>query len=429
MRRIILMIAIICAWGTAHAQINQVYNPSFETHWRCPQYFELVKYANYWSSIDDTVRSTDDTLGITSVYWCLPEYCNTCSGYYKVSVPSSLYYYHYPHTGDGMIQMNMYYNEQLSNYLNKRDYLQGRLKSTLVSGQQYCVTFYVSLEGASAYAIDHIGAYLDDGTIDTTANCGVPQSTHIPQVYTNTIINDTVNWTKIQGTFTATGNEQFITIGNFFDADHTDTIATHFPHASAFVINNHIIAYYLVDDVSVIKVGTVANAGNDTTIYSGDTAWLGEHVHYEGDSVWTIDNDDYTPCKWYTASGVLVDSNHSGPHVHPAVTTNYVMELDVCGVITRDTVTVHVHGLGIAGVGSMGRIKIYPNPAANEVNISGMGAGATYRLLNAVGLAVQSGALQPKDNRLNLSGLSGGMYVLEVVADDGSRGNFRIIKQ
>lgn len=422
MRKLIILIAIICAWGNTHAQINIVHNPSFESHWRCPQYIDLVKYANYWTAIVDTNVSVFDTL---AYFGCLPEYCNACSGYFKVNVPSNWTYRQYPRTGDGMMQAAMNYNYPDSTYDAQRDYVQGRFRKNLVAGQDYCVSFYVVSEESSPNAISKIGAYLDDGTIDTVGgNCGFPQSMYSPQVYTTTIINDTVNWTKIQGTFTATGNEHFITIGNFFDGAHTDSITV--GHS---LLPGNFMTRYLVDDVSLIKVGTVANAGNDTTIYTGDTAWLGEHLSYARDSVWHIDSDDYTPCKWYTTTGVLVDSNHSGPHVYPAVTTSYVMELDVCGVITRDTVTVHVHDLGIAGTGSMGSIKIYPNPAANEVHISGAAAGATYRLLNAVGVVVQSGILQQKDNRLNLTSLAGGTYVLEVVGEDGSRGNFRIVKQ
>ena len=421
MRKLILIMAMICAWGNAHAQINLVHNPSFESHWRCPQYIDLVKYANYWTSINDTNVSVFDTLAYVG---CLPEYCNACSDFYKVNVPSNWFYTQYPRTGDGMMHVTMHYFGTDTTYVNQRDYLQGRLKSNLVAGQDYCVCFYVVSTEGSPYAISNIGAYVDDGTIDTTTNCGFPQYTYMPQVYTTTIINDTVNWTKIQGAFTATGNEHFITIGNFFDAAHTDTLAV--GHS---LLPGNFSTRYLIDDVSLIKVGTVANAGNDTTIYAGDTAWIGEHVHYAGDSVWHIDNDDYTPCKWYTTTGVLVDSNHSGHHVHPAVTTSYVMELDVCGTITRDTVTVHVHGLGIVGAGPMSNVKIYPNPAANEVHISGVSAGSTYRMLNAVGVVVKQGMLMPKDNTLSVSSLPAGTYVLKVVGDDGSRGNFRIIKQ
>ncbi|PQJ10454.1 T9SS C-terminal target domain-containing protein [Flavipsychrobacter stenotrophus] len=423
MRKLILIIAMICAWGDAQAQINLVHNPSFETHWRCPQYHDLVKYANYWSAIEDTVRSSIDTLG-TPPYLtdCKPEYCNTCSSYPVTKVPDGQAYTHYPKSGNGMMQMQNYYNELDTTSFFKRDYLQGKLINRLAAGQQYCVTFYAVLTGASAYAHNGLGAYLDDGTIDTTTNCGVPQSTHTPQVFETAIITDTVIWTKVQGSFTATGNESFITIGNFFDANHTDTLRKHFSHAS--VLGNDRYSWHLVDDVSVIKIGTVANAGNDTTIYSGDTAWLGEHISYAGDSVWTIDNDDYTPCKWYTTTGVLVDSNHSGLHVHPTVTTSYVMELDVCGVITYDTVTVHVHGVGIDGTGSMANVKIYPNPAADEVYVSGAAPGSAYRLVNAVGVVVKSGVPY---GRIDLRGLASGVYVLEVVGDDGSRGVFRLV--
>ena len=431
-----MIIAFICVHLQGHTQINLVRNPSFESHWRCPQYIDLVKYANYWTSIVDTNVSPEDTL---DYYFCLPEYCNACSDFYKVNVPSNWTYTQYPRTGNGMMQVAMYYNEEYDNYLNKRDYLQGRLKKGLIAGQQYCVSFYVVAEEGSAYAINKIGAYFDDGSIDTTTNCGFPQYTHIPQVYTNDIINDTVHWTKIHGTFTATGNERFITIGNFFDATNTDTQRVH----NTLILTNYFLSRYLVDDVSVIKVGTVANAGNDTTIVAGDTIWVGEHVHYVGDSVWHNDDDDYAPVKWYTATGALIDSNHSGLRVHPAVTTKYVMELDVCGVLSYDTVTVQVHGVGVESVErGAGAISVWPNPAGDVVHVAlrqaqGDRQEMSYRLVNAMGVVVKSGVVgaspqpSPKEREvacIDLHGLANGVYVLEVTDGSGARVVARLLR-
>ncbi len=94
----------------------------------------------------------------------------------------------------------------------------------LIQGQSYCVTFFVTLGQAFDYAVNHIGAYLDSGIIDTTKNCGSPQTTHVPQIQILNIINNTLNWVKIEGSFTATGTEKFITIGNFYDKTHTTYI-------------------------------------------------------------------------------------------------------------------------------------------------------------------------------------------------------------
>ena len=368
MRKIILLISFICVCLKGHTQINLVYNPGFEDHWRCPQYFDLVKYSNYWTSINDTVVSPTDTLGSPpDYYYCLPEYCNVCSSYPVVSIPNGTSYTHYAKTGNGMMQVQTYYNEADSTFPTKRDYLQGRLKTSLIHGTEYCVTFYAVLEGGSAYAHDHLGSYFDDGSIDTASNCGFVKSMYAPQVLGTTIITDTINWTKIQGVFTANGTEKFITIGCFSDANHTDTLATHFLHASS--LGNANFSWHLIDDVSVIPIDAIANAGHDTTILAGDTAWIGNY-------------DDYLPCKWYlAATGALIDSNHAGLAVHPIMTTNYVMELDVCGTLSYDTVTVSVHPTGI--------------------NMQSVGSGS----------------------------LAQGVYLLELNSAYGVRTNFRVVKE
>ncbi len=77
------------------------------------------------------------------------------------------------------------------------------------------MTFYTTLEQSSAYAINHIGAYLDDGSIDggqDSVGCAAPQTEYVPQVFETSIINDTLNWVKVQGSFVANGTEKFITI-------------------------------------------------------------------------------------------------------------------------------------------------------------------------------------------------------------------------
>lgn len=424
MRKVVLSIFLICGCVSAHSQINLLHNPSFETHWRCPQYHDLVKYANYWSDIEDTTTNSIDTLGLPPYLTdCKPEYCHVCSSYPYVMVPSSSRYTHSPRTGEGMMSVQMFYNDEDTTFGFKRDYLQGRLKKTLVNGEQYCVTFFTCLTGGSAYAVNKVGAYFDDASLDTASNCGTVQSLYTPQVYTNTINSDTVSWTKVQDIFTAGSAQRFITIGNFFYANTIDSVRLHFPMAATW--GNNITSFYLIDDVSVIKVGTVAFAGNDTTIHEGDTMWLGEHVNYVGDSVWHNDFDDYAPVKWYTATGALIDSNHSGLQVHPATTTKYVMELDVCGTLSYDTITVTVIPVGIDGVQTLGAVKVWPNPATNVLHVSGVAGSASYRLVNAVGVTMMQGVV---DGQIDIGRLSKGVYVLELLSGEGERRCVRVLK-
>ncbi len=294
-----------------------------------------------------------------------------------------------------MAQVQMYNSDLSSTY--QRDYLQGRLNATLVAGKQYCITLYVTEEQNSVYAIDHIGAYLDNGLIDTTTRCGMPETTHTPQVFSTAIINDTINWIKIQGTVTASGNEKFITIGNFFDETNTDTITTHFQKAA--LLGNTILSFYLVDDVSVIPLDAVAYAGHDTAIRRGDSCWVGNH-------------DGYLPTKWYK-NGVLIDSNTGGFKVKPDSTTSYVCELEVCGSITRDTVKITVGRVGIADT-RLERVLLYPNPVSGVLTIEGA-RGLTLSIYDLVGRCVTPPILAADTETISTESLPKGVYMVEIM--------------
>ena len=71
---------------------------------------------------------------------------------------------------------------------------------------------------------------------------------YTPQVVSDHILSDTVNWMEIRGEFTAEGGESFLTIGNFFDVAHSDT--TEYDWLTQMLTGS----YYYIDDVSVTMV-------------------------------------------------------------------------------------------------------------------------------------------------------------------------------
>lgn len=160
------------------AQVNLVKNPSLEDHWRCPVIDDEIAFANYWSCIDTlhTFPAMGDTFANPN---CAPEYINACGPNTEVTEPANNRFYHFCRSGNGMAQVMTYFDESYSS-LYKRDYLQGRLSTPLVSGQSYCVTFFIVLEQSSKFGHNNIGAYLDDGSIDTNSNCGYPHPHNRP---------------------------------------------------------------------------------------------------------------------------------------------------------------------------------------------------------------------------------------------------------
>ncbi len=431
-----ILSVFICAFlpFAGSAQINTVRNPGFEQYVQCPFFASLVNFANNWSAIVDTSFTLDTNFvyhgnhGNIMQYDgnCIPYYCNACDNdsldpSHTVTVPKGEFYYHYPRTGNGMMYINMY--ENLGG-LEDRYYLQGHLYNHLIAGQTYCVSFYVVLGGYSGDGCNHIGAYFDDGTIDTTTECGHAHPEYVPQVFTDSIITDTTNWTKIQGSFVATGTEKFITIGNFSDNAHTSILACN-SHGHALQ------AGYLIDDVSVISTTATANAGVDKiTSVSMDSVWVG-------------DSTGYLPCYWYS-NGRLIDSNRAGFKAKPDTTTKYVMALNVCGTITYDTMTVYVWKAGVKDPAPKNEVRLYPNPTTGNLTIEGaagcsiviydmvgrvQNCNGMYSCRGSAGLTMTGQTITNNKQVLDISNLQKGIYIVEVVYEDGERVRRRVVKE
>lgn len=404
MKIVISIILFICAFILKiGAQVNYVLNPSLEKYSQCPVHFDQIRFAYYWGQLDTNI-----------VYpLCSPEYCNSCASLASnVSIPVGAGYNHYARTGNGMVNMQMYFDSGYSPQPYQRDYLQGRLYTKLTAGKSYCVTFYAVMGKASKYAINNIGAYLDNGSIDTgldSTSCASPQTTYTPQILETAIISDTLNWVKVQGNFSSNGSEKFITIGNFFDKPHT--LAISIPY-----INDH-FSWYLIDDVSVIESTEVANAGPDITVPHGDSIHIGTY-------------DEGMPCNWYVLGSTTVLTHNGGLWVKPDITTSYVVELDLCGNVTRDTVKVTVDHTNVNAVmRQFGNVVVYPNPASNNFTIE-HAEGGELVICDVVGHRLDKLTVTNGKEVVDISHLPKGVYVVQVVdAATGYRVARRIVKE
>ena len=403
---IVLLFAVILPLA-GWSQTNIVRNGSFEQYAHCPYGIDQIAYANYWSPTD----SVYDPSSISSSHsgpLCAPQYCNTCDTIFGwASVPFSQAFNYYPRNGKGMAQMAMYYDDATPSAY-QREYLQGRFYNTLTAGKSYCATFYVIMNQGTGYAINHVGAYLDDGSIDAgedSFSCSLPQTTFTPQIDETAIIDDTLNWTKVQGSFTANGTERFITIGDFFSVANTDTTVPFFFGWSSAPGETE-WAYYCIDDVSVIASDATANAGPDAVVSVGDSVLIGPA------------NDDGLPATWYVSGDTTPIGYGSNIWVHPTVNTTYVMELDLCGNVTRDSMMVRIVPTSAGSVqAAVSSVQVWPNPAGNELTIS---AGEQIRsvvISNVVGQVVASPRPSPKERevlRVNVAELPAGVYFVKI---------------
>ncbi|MCF8296890.1 MAG: T9SS type A sorting domain-containing protein [Saprospiraceae bacterium] len=324
------------------------------------------------------------------------EYYNECADFltYK-SIPKNTGGYQWAKTSRAYAGCGF----TLSPLTNWREFAETRLTQTLDSGKSYKVEFYISLADKSKYAIEAIGVYFSKDTITWSA---LDQNYHHPQVLNqNGYISDTANWVLISGIYYAKGGEQFITLGNF-------NINTPFNYK---VINSNgwEMAYYYIDDVSVYPVNTPvykAECGNDNILCLGDSIQLGTQKLEQYEYFWfAMGNEKDTLSK------------SAMPYFSPDTTTTYVLKmLDFKFDWSSDTVTIKV-----VECGKPTKLNVYPNPTYGELILEfnkPILTQTSISFYNMLGQKIQSFSLQSnaesKSAKVNLSGLSSGLYFYQV---------------
>ncbi|HTL82900.1 MAG TPA: vWA domain-containing protein [Bacteroidia bacterium] len=153
------------------------------------------------------------------------------------------------HGGQGRAAIICGMNVQLPGVHNYKEYLEGSLKSPLEAGKVYQVSFYTALDCSSIISGTGIGAYFSKEMI---INSSKEKLEVTPQFISWKHITSSDGWTKLSGTFTATGGEQFITIGSFTDTTYLDVYKLG-DKPKTFLSSRHISlhAYYYIDDVCV----------------------------------------------------------------------------------------------------------------------------------------------------------------------------------
>ncbi len=246
----LIFILLFFIFQTFHFSIlkaqNLVPNPGFEEKNECPYSLNQIKYTKYWvgSKDADYFNSCDSIV-------------NDTINYIWVGVPQNKGGYQYAHSGNAYAGMYFFWFI----YNNYSEYLEVKLKDSLIANVKYCISFYVSLADSESYAIDAIEAYLSTDSTSTLSNQTLPYHPQISN-YGHGIISDKTNWHLISGNFVAQGGEKYITIGNFRLKDSLNYINT------GTGIED--LAYYYIDDVSVIAcldtIGIAEMVGNEIII-------------------------------------------------------------------------------------------------------------------------------------------------------------------
>jgi len=135
-----------------------------------------------------------------------------------------------------------------------RTYLQVKLKKPLIAGKKYCVNFDIVLAKTSKYASSNIGMYISE---KKPKSKDIDTYTIRPQITnSNKIYEDRHVWEQVCGVYTASGNERYITIGNFVSNDDMTVKQDYLKirKLKEFPQLQMEEAYYIVDNVTFINL-------------------------------------------------------------------------------------------------------------------------------------------------------------------------------
>lgn len=230
MKKLCCLIVLLIACRVCEGQ-NLVPNPSFELYDTCPDFYSQIDNAVGWEA-----------------YKISPDYFNLCSSMY-VSVPNNGWGYQNAYEGNGYAGFTSF-----GTTVFYRECLGIQLIQPLLIGQKYFVSMKVSraidTAGVLNVASNKLGFHFSTVSYSAVSN-SIPIN-NISQVYTNSIITDTINWITIAGSFIADSTYQFVAIGNFFD----DTNTSYLQFGGA----NSVGAYYYVDNICVSTDSLTCNS-------------------------------------------------------------------------------------------------------------------------------------------------------------------------
>jgi len=182
---------------------------------------------------------------------------NTCNTGAQ-SIPQNAWGYEPAHSGNGYIGICTYkfYRPAI-----------GHLSQTLEAGKRYRISLYVSLCDSVIFACNNFQVYFSDTIPVGFLPNGDPYLvfTHPVNANFHQDLKSKVGWTKLDTTFIATGNERWITLGNFLNDAQSDgyyvggnlpvTCCSYTDQSGSFFMcrgwSSGGAGYYL-DDVSVV---------------------------------------------------------------------------------------------------------------------------------------------------------------------------------
>jgi Secretion system C-terminal sorting domain len=389
----IAIIVLNCFCVETKAQLNIIPDGSFEDTVVGWLQIRTNGALRDWGGLNDT--------GFTNQWYLM----STILANIDLNLPDNPYVRNLPKYGKFAINM-LPFLDTFENFNQEylRSILRCKLNQKLIMGKQYCATIFVTASEQQGFLFTNgLGMYFDNGQLDTMLTIHKDSSgaytNALPQVQCNFLINDTINWMKIQGSFVANGTEEYITIGNFLkDSDMLWGVEQSLGGAVFFHGQN-----ILIDNASLIDVTVNKWLPTTYTTANADSVWVG------------LDAFDYADGKWYTSNMQYITTGPGfwlkGGSIEAG--KKFIHEIDVCGVLRYDTTEVVVAPVAISNEQfAMNNLKVWPNPATDAIQVSNV-AGDKVGLYNTVGqLVLVQNAVQNKVS-MQVGHLPKGVYVVK----------------
>lgn len=225
-------VAIMLSSYSMHAQ-NLIPNAGFELYDVCPEEYTVVgqrfRLPGWFSPSKGT-----------------PDYFNSCSRG-SAGVPVNLMGHQWAKEGVAYIGLVLAEDPGYSGKkINEREYVTTKLNSTLKKDSLYILSFYYAVAPNSTYNINRLGICFSEKKpkCKKILNCN-------PQIALDTALNDTIagQWQLVIDTIKASGNENFLSIGNFYSDEQLKFVkldlSKHRKSLQKTIEINKLVYYYI----------------------------------------------------------------------------------------------------------------------------------------------------------------------------------------
>ncbi|MEM7160825.1 MAG: gliding motility-associated C-terminal domain-containing protein [Bacteroidota bacterium] len=172
-----------------------------------------------------------------------------------------------PRTGNVMIAV-VTYGVSCNNVSNQwKEYASVKLEESLQIGESYYAEMYVSHADSCAFFTNYMGFYFTQDSFNFPLDCD-PLIVE-PQVVETNVIYESEQWQKISGTFVATEEFEYLTIGNFAVIPQLEI-----DFNSSTRWNR---GYYFLDDITVRKA--CQNTYDTLNVCLGDEIVLSSEIN------------------------------------------------------------------------------------------------------------------------------------------------------